>query len=231
MQSLWWPLALALLAACAGTVELVPADSDQSGVGTTAVRSVAGIRLEARPNRWPGEAPIAMEVTPLRVTIENNGNRPILIRYSEFALVGAAGQKYAALPPFDIKGSVSQPVLVQRHAPIVAPGFVARSFAVSPIYGPIYPAFPIMDGAFPYDPFYFDRYQNYWIERPLPTADMVQFALPEGRLDPGGRIDGFLYFEKVAPNTGRVEFRMRVVDAQGRQEKGSVVIPFLVQVR
>lgn len=217
-----------LLTACAALPELVPAPEARLAPGPAAgaVGEAAGVQVVARPDQWPGPAPIAMHVTPMRVTIENKGSAQVLIRYSEFVLEGPAGKAHSALPPFDIRGSVSLPVLGPGYGPILTPGVTASGFFVSPLYGSLYPGFPVMDTPFPYHPYYYDTFRDYWVRYELPTPDMVQFALPEGRLDPGGKVDGYLYFEKLEASAGPVEFRMNLVGAQDRQALGAVRIPF-----
>jgi hypothetical protein len=44
-------------------------------------------------------------------------------------------------------------------------------------------------------------------EERLPTPEMVGAALPEGVLNPGGYISGWLYFEKVDDDESRVQLR------------------------
>jgi hypothetical protein len=61
----------------------------------------------------------------------------------------------------------------------------------------------------------------------LPTNDMVQLALPEGALEPGKTIEGFLYFEDLDDDDADVMFSMPLVDASSRSAFGNVEIQFI----
>ncbi|MGZ3461836.1 MAG: hypothetical protein ACXU86_25365, partial [Archangium sp.] len=67
----------------------------------------------------------------------------------------------------------------------------------------------------------------YWAPpEPLPTRDMVRKALPEGTLDTGGTLSGFLYFQSVSPQEGRVTLQVRLVDARTGEQFGTLSVPF-----
>jgi hypothetical protein len=57
---------------------------------------------------------------------------------------------------------------------------------------------------------------------------MLAEALPEGVVQEGGKVSGFLYFEGVANRESRVEFVMNLVDASNGENFGQVSIPFAV---
>lgn len=221
-----------LLAGCADRVSLMPAPSattvPTSGEATAAVETVSGVRVKVISREWPGEANISEAVTPLKVEINNNSDKPVLIRYSEIRLVTPTGQAYAALPPFAIDENVSAPRLASGYYPITLPGFTATRFTVSPLYSPLYPGFPVAAGTFPHDPLYYGRYGNFWRSVELPTTAMTRLALPEGVLDPGGRMQGYLYFQQVDPDVAHLRFRMDLIQAGRGDEFGSIEIPFLV---
>lgn len=206
---------------CATNPDLVPAPGAQPappGPGKGAVAEDAGITVIARSDAWSGFPPDLDEVTPILVTIENNGSTPLRIRYNEFTLVSpSTGKRYAAIPPFDIRGIEVEPV--------TSLGF--SGFWVAPHYAPYYPRVRPYYGAFPFDEYYYDQYYPTWVDIQLPTGDMIQKALPEGVLDPGGRVTGYLYFQNVDRNAGMVEFTKELVSADGR-ELGMIKIPFEV---
>ena len=60
----------------------------------------------------------------------------------------------------------------------------------------------------------------------LPTQDMLVRAIPEGVLQPGGTVDGFLYFETVPKGVESVTFTYQLHDANSRESLGTVQIPF-----
>lgn len=159
------------------------------------------------------------ELTPILVKIENESRTPLRVRYEEFALVDAEGRRWAALPPFDMEGAVNEPV---RSA------YGSYGYHVAPHLYRVYPHMSYYHGPFAYDPIYYYDYYPRMFDVQLPTTDMLAHALPEGVLDPGGRVSGFLYFERVEdPAQGRVDFRFDLVDAAAEKEIGRIEIPFV----
>jgi len=210
------------LGGCAATPELVPAPGAQPappGPGKGAVAEVRGVRVIARSDAWSGFPPNLDKVTPILVTIENNGKVPLRLRYNEFALIApSTGKRYAAIPPFNVRGVEVEPVTSLGYS----------GFWVAPYYAPYYPRLRPYHGAFPFDEYYYDQYYPAWVDIQLPTGDMIQKALPEGVLDPGGRITGYLYFQNVDRDAGMVEFTQDLVDAEDGKSFGTVRIPFEV---
>lgn len=220
-----------LLGACANTASLKPAPwattQPTSESTTAAVDMVSGVHVSVIPRDWPGSARISEEVTPLKVRIQNTSNDRVMVRYSEIRLVAPDGSTYAALPPYSIEGTVSDPQVTRGGRP-VGRRFPGTGFAVSPMYSPLYPGFPVAGTSFPHDPLYYSHYGSFWRTADLPTNAMLELALPEGVLDPGGSVQGYLYFEKVDPDVPRVRFRMDVVNAGRGNEIGMIEIPFVV---
>jgi hypothetical protein len=54
---------------------------------------------------------------------------------------------------------------------------------------------------------------------------MLRQALPEGPVEPGGQVTGFVYFERLPPGPGRVELRARFPGAGG-ERMTRIEIPF-----
>jgi hypothetical protein len=223
-------LALALLVGCSAPgTSLDPAPAATTVGPETAVNQVQGVRVTAESGAWDGLARVRTEVTPIRVTMQNGSSMPVRIRYSEFALVGPSGERYSALPPYGVEGSVEDPTLVEAYDPVTTPAFTATGFRVAPYYGSVYPTLTPYTSTFGYDPVYYDRYATVYRDIELPTEEMVEDVLPEGVLDPGGRISGFLYFEKVSASAPRVRFRGDLVSATSGEVFGEVSIPFVVE--
>jgi hypothetical protein len=65
------------------------------GACTGAQTTAADVTVTAQAEVWRG-ADIEDDVTPLRVTIQNDSDRPVRVRYSDFSLVGTRGDRYAA---------------------------------------------------------------------------------------------------------------------------------------
>ena len=209
--------------------QLDPAPAAETVGAETAVERVNGVRMTAETGAWDGLARVTTEVTPIRVTIENGSSAPIRLRYDEFALVNPQGRRYAALPPYGVEGSVEDPVLVDAYDPVTTPGFAYSGFSVALYYGSVYPTLTPYAGSFGYDPLYYDRYYTAYRDVELPTQEMVREALPEGVIDPGGRVSGFLYFERVPPSAPRVRFRADLANAQSGETFGEITIPFVVE--
>jgi hypothetical protein len=177
---------------------------------------------------WEGPYPIETMVTPMRVSIHNDSRQPLHIRYGNFSLISPGGDTHSALPPFEIQGSIEEPVIV-RTSPqsFYAPLFVSDHFYFAPYYDGIYPDITI-ERKFTYDPNYYTTYYTYWRDIDLPTPEMRQQAIPEGILQPGGHLEGQLYFEKVDVGVPRVVFRADLVNAQTGRQFGEIRIPFEV---
>jgi hypothetical protein len=58
---------------------------------------------------------------------------------------------------------------------------------------------------------------------------MIQRALPEGALDPGGFVKGFVYFPPLHRGRYGVTFTMALVDAKTNENFGTIDVPFRVE--
>ena len=211
-------LVLAAAAGCAATLEPAPEARGVPGLEGAAVEEFAGIEVIAVAESWRGSPPDIDEVvTPMLVTITNSGDRRLQIRYEDFALVTPGRVQYAALPPFQISGVAYAPV------DIAGP---PMGFHVAPYLSPWYPSWTVWNGPFPYRASYYDAYATGFMRVSLPSGDMIQKALPEGVLAPGGRVTGFLYFEQVA-DVHHINLVARLVDATTEENFGTIEIPFI----
>lgn len=208
-------LLIALVAGCAPTLKPAPYANAVGGRGQGVVGSAAGVRLVAHADAWRGRPPaLSSVVTPILVTVENDGLHPLRLRYDHFALTAVDGRRLAARAPSDIEGAVSEPSAHPR------PGLVFPGIIGSIRGGTVY-ADPF------YDPFLADRLTPDFDRVELPTGDMVQFALPQQTLEPGGRISGFLYFDRVDRPASRIDLTFDLVDARTGERFGAVGIPFV----
>lgn len=213
----------AAVAACTGAQELepAPAATPTQGPGTAVVARDAGVRIEAQVDAWDG-TPDELDgvMTPIRVEVSNQGDQPLRVRFSEFELVEPDGTRRAAIPPFDINDDVSQ---------LVEPVYAYDGFYVAPHLQPWYD----LDAYDPFDhePYYYDDFYPYYASvatLELPSPEMLARALPEGMVEPGGHVEGFLYFQDVNPGTDRVSFQVDLIDAATGTPFGQVEIPFTV---
>jgi hypothetical protein len=58
---------------------------------------------------------------------------------------------------------------------------------------------------------------------------MLAKGIPEGVLEPEGRISGFLYFEKLPDNLDRITFEADLINARTGVTLGTVRIPFVIE--
>jgi hypothetical protein len=63
----------------------------------------------------------------------------------------------------------------------------------------------------------------------LPTRDVLRLSVPEGVLEEGGSVTGFLYFENLSARERQTTFQVRLVDAKTGEAFGSLAIPFQVR--
>ena len=60
---------------------------------------------------------------------------------------------------------------------------------------------------------------------------MLAESIPEGVLEPGGRIDGFVYFQNVSNRESRVRFELDLFDASSGVPMARTSVPMRVQLR
>ncbi len=220
-------LAAALAAACAAQkTTLKPA----SGAVADVARA-DGVQVTVAGGGWTGHpAELEGTLTPLRVDIRNDSGRPIRVRFDEIKLVSPAGREYAALPPYEIDETLTEPV----DKPL-DPEFAHDRFYVVPYASRHFtPGLRPWNEPFAYDAAYYGPLYAEWpaysrrVEVKLPTEDMVSRGLPEGVIEDGGSVSGFVYFQKVPGSLDRVDFRAELVDARTGEEFGTVTVPLAV---
>lgn len=208
-----------VLAGCANTLEPAPSANTVPGPGEGAMARASGVSMVARAGVWDGNPRnLAQRLTPLRVTFTNNGSVPVRIRYNELMLV-AQGRAYKALPPLEIEGTVTR---------TVTPAYPAAGFGYAPYYHQYLPATSLYSGAFGYSTPYWNRYGPVLRKVDLPTQDMIDRALPEGVIEPGGSVSGFLYFPGIEGDVKRVRLRADLINANNGEALVSLNIPFVV---
>jgi hypothetical protein len=217
-------LAVALVvsgAACSRATQLEPGPGAMpapAGPGEGAVASDAGVQVEVRTDAWRGDpATLEQVVTPVFVELTNNSTHPVLVRYESVKL-RQNGQTYEAMPPYDVEGSLAEPFTIYDYP--------YSGFEIAPHLRRYYPRLRVAD-PFWWDRAFYDRMVPAFRSVALPTSDMVRMALPEGVLDPGGRVAGFVYFEDVDDDIPNVTFTTDLVDPGTRMAFGRVEIPFV----
>ncbi len=204
------------------------APASSADMQLTAVDSVQGVKVVLATQQWPGNQQVRNHVTPVKVTIHNNGKQPVMVRYGNFALDSGDGDRYAAIPPFKVEGEVEKPVLVgeYRFDPILD----VEEYAIAPYLRSAY-GYPVYTSTYYYDPYYYRTYYSYWGERDkeLPTLEMLQRAIPEGVVKPAGKVSGFLYFDAVDADEQHVTFRGTLMNPDTGKHFGTVTMPLSVR--
>ena len=176
----------------------------------------------ARAEAWQWEPRnLSSEVTPFLIELRNDGSQPVQIRYNHITLTDADGHAFEVMPPYDIDGTLPQPYTVMN------PLYGFDRFAVAPYLSRWYPRFTRYGGVFAYDPAYYTPYITQYRSIQLPTADMVQRALPEGVLSPGGTAAGFVYFQALHKDARTLTLTFDMVDAETGAKLGTANIPFV----
>jgi hypothetical protein len=220
------------LAGCIPEPQLRPPPDARSPAGepSAVVADAAGVKLVADGAAWKGNpGNLERRLTPVEVRVENNSGRTLSIEYRLFDLVGASRFHYAALSPLLMKEA-------NEAGPTCVAGYVPRPYwSVGATWGPRrgwrYPQRAWWPNPY-YDPFYDPFYgpRTYVrCEEPLPTQDMMDRALPEGTLETGGTVSGFLYFQGVGDRERQVILQAQLVDAKTGEPFGELSIPFQVR--
>ncbi len=222
-----YPFAALLLSALAGCgphhyLAPAPTATRVPGVKDAATAQVAGVSLVVDGNAWSGNPSNLQQVmVPVEVEIQNGSDGPLRIRYSEFALLTAANLRVSPIPPYKIEGTIPGPPQP------VTPAFAYGGFWLAPYYSRFYgPAFAPWPGFFPYDGAF---YSTLWVSWPisLPTRTMLEKAIPEGVLQPGGHLKGFLYFPELGNGVKQVTFQELLVNADTSNVFGRIDIPLI----
>lgn len=222
-------LALAALTACGGSsAAMKPAPTAQKveGKKNAAQAAAAGVTVMAKADTWSGEGDVRDKVTPVNIVLINDSDQPLAIRYEHFALTSGNGQRFAALPPFQLREMAIAPIAVRSGSPI-KPEWKGEQFEVAGAYVPLYRDAPAAKETLDYDAAYYNQYYSEWQQGDLPNNDVMKRALPEGILRPGGRVEGYLYFENVPEKTKQVQLRTTLVNAETEQVMDRVSIPFV----
>lgn len=180
--------------------------------------STNGLSIDVEIDSWQGDPSTLTNVlTPVKMKVNNEGEHAVVLRYRDFTLSNPEGTRSAALPPFEIQGTV--------NTSPVRPAFPFRNYMLYPSYGFYGPGFAYWPDYWGWDPGWYDSYYGYW-QRNLPTQDMLEKAIPEGMLNPGGSVEGYLYFPHVPSKAKSVEFQATLMEAQSHERFGTLLIPF-----
>ncbi len=218
---------------CSSKIVLKPENSFQVSANVQdAVRvNCAGVSIMVEPGVWYGPENSGKEIVPVQITISNNSGFPILIRYSDFFMVGSkTGNVYRALPPYHFDNTVESIVIRLPGVSPFKPNFVAEKFGVAYYCSEMYPEFPVWQGVFQFERLFYERYYPVWTKKKLPSgAALIQSEIPEGVLLSGGFLNGFLYFETFKKAEKQVVMNFRLCEANRGLILEKISMPFSVE--
>lgn len=81
---------------------------------------------------------------------------------------------------------------------------------------------------YPYPYPYWGYPYPYYYATPIPSQDMITQALPEGIVENGGRVSGFLYFQRVVGRETNLRFEARFPDARNSEIVATMGVPLVV---
>ena len=233
--------ALFVFSACPTVLVPAPGATRSSRDRDYAISRVAGVRLWASGNEWRFSPEDLTDVlTPIAVTIENRSGFKVRLTTKDFSLVGDSGFRYAALPPLpnqqqqaprsEATGSSVEMIAAEYRQAMPARGVPYRGapsphrFWVAP-HGYGFSGFPVWPNGWPWwDNGSYQRWSSNWPQT-LPSTDMLQRALPDGVLDDGGRISGFVYFQHLERERA-VDLEFEIHDAESGDLLGTARVPF-----
>lgn len=167
------------LVACAQPA-LVP---DGPGVAGPILQEVPGLQVAVEAGAWnarPSSLPDT--VLPLLVTLSNTGDHPVVVARQDFALLDQANRQYSSIPPADVAAMYG--------------GGGGSGVAVSPSVG-----FGSSSGGWGNRSFAGGGLGFTFGSWGSDIRDIVPLALPDGPIQPGAAVRGFLYFPRPAPDT------------------------------
>ena len=210
---------LALLCGCASTLEPAKTATPVEGEPRAARASRDGIQLTAKSG-WPGKVQIQSAVTPLLVTLENDSGAAIQVSYDDFQIWGPDNQAFRALPIGAIQGEVD----ATAGADNPVPEKTTKRFSIAPGFESPEPGTELYDEDFEHDGYAAHNNELYRVK--LPTESMFRGALPEGTLEDGGMVEGYLYFEHVGSDVEKATLRAQF--ARDTTNAVALEIPFTV---
>jgi hypothetical protein len=214
---------LALVCAGCGHAKLVPAPSAKlvpdASDGAT-VSAAGGVRCFAEVDAWPDRPELPGFVTPVKIRVVNMSGKAIRLLFEGFVLTGKGGREYHPIPvvPIDPVASSAQ----------VSPAYDSWNFFVAPLIQGSYPTLQPWPRPLIRDQSFYERQYRRW-GRKRPPMEVIRMALPEGVLQDGGVVTGFLFFESPLRREKRVVFEAEFVESDEPETVASIKIPFRIE--
>lgn len=160
-------------------------------------------------------------MTPLAVRIENHSGGPIELIYERFALVATDGREFHPLPLLPLSGRSAATVSLQ-------PAYQPAGFFVAPRFAPTYTRLSAWRNGLARDESLYMLQYRKWGDG-LPSPDVLLKGVPEGVLEDGGSISGFLYFDGEARGQHDLTFQADLTAGDWERRVALIEIPFRIQ--
>ncbi len=182
-------LAALLVAGCAAPrIVPVPAAGVQVDPAQGAASVAAeGVELAVRPSAWRGSPwDLRDYVTPFLVALSNGAAVPLRYDYIDFRLFDDSRFQYTALAPIEVERILRWRTAGEERLAAIGspPPVLHRRVAPDPHWGRWW------------DPYSWYGWPWYYPGGPI-TSDVYARAMPMGALQPGARLEGFVYFPRL----------------------------------
>jgi hypothetical protein len=161
------------------------------------------VELSVRPSAWRGSPwELTDYITPFLVTLSNGAAAPLRYDYIDFRLFDDSRFQYTALPPAEVERILRwRSGGEERLAAVGAPPVIRRRVVSDPYWDRWW------------GPYGLHWWPWYYPGGPI-TGDVYARALPMGMLQPGARLEGFVYFPRLrdAARGLRLEFHHHLGD-------------------
>lgn len=243
------------LAGCASHPALRPAEAAR-GNGEGVADTSASVMVVAQSENWAGSPNPIEGYQPVHVRIENRGDHPVRLRYQDFQLAIGDSTRSPA-DPRAIEGRSY--TTAYGHEDASYGRYARRGFHIAPHHAELIDRAPNaytagyghphrfghgFHSGFGYGFGYGFRGVHYGGYRhggpharevELPSRDMLLAAIPEGVLEPGGRLEGFLYYPDLSQAAAEGEetqpttLTLAVVHAETNESLGRASLPFVYE--
>ena len=178
-----------------------------------------GGRCSANVGAWNGrenkESPSF--VVPVKVRIKKPAGVESACRYERLLAGRQEGRSYRPVPVLPMDADA------RKRIPKLARIYAASKFFVAPGFHDVYATLEPWTAPLERDDELYERLFRRWGKQP-PALDVLRVALPEGVLDDGGVVTGYLFFESPLDKEDRVTFEATFGGGDGQTTVASIEI-------
>lgn len=223
----WIVIGCLMISGCTRTILN---ETDYQIIQGIAIGGLSGLNILVETGEWNGNQEVTEKITPVKITIYNKSDFEINLQYSNFCFRSKKNNcSYAAMPPYEIRGTTSNPCIILPYPfPVKLEIEYNRKFRVAHYCARMYPDLPAYGKIIHVNKNYYNHYYGKWARIRLPEVEMISKLVPEGVLGKDGYVSGYIYFEKIASNEKQLEFCMDFIDAQNYAAVGRIIIPLCI---